>query len=278
MSTKCLTSRWFMGLSLFIAFSATSAAWSQTALERLEDQIRQRVAQQPPPPPSPGISPSKSATPGTNPDLPAGNKEPGYLGLLADDRQDRGRGVRVIEVHADGPAAKGGLKKQDLITTVSGVRTRQMTEMSDVLNLYVAGEIVEFEVLRDNKPLKVKVTLGRRSPPKTSAVPATETIPLPPGEAISNEPPPESAKDASRPEGAKKTSSLELFKLKSVNPNEKRPVESGEDAPPALLPPRPPAAGDHPTIEQLQKRIEELERRVAELEKALAEKKKGNDE
>ena len=234
MSKQYFTGRWIIGLSLLIALSAASAAWSQTALERLEQQIRQRVGQEPqPPPPQPGVSSPTPAVAGNEP-VAADNREPGYLGLLADDRQDRGRGVRVLEVHADSPAAKGGLKKQDLITSVAGVRTRQMSEMSDVLNLYVAGESIEFEVLRDNKPQKVKVVLGLRPPQKNAGGQVSEAIPLPPGEVI--------APDAV--------------------------------APPVLLPPRPAAADDHPTVEQLQKRIEELERRVTELEKALGETRK----
>ncbi len=275
MNRRYLTSRWWISFFLLFSFSSASTAWSQTPLERLENQIRQRVGQQPtPPPPQPGISAPNSAIPETEPASPAENREPGYLGLLADDSHDRGRGVRVLEVRADGPAAKGGLKKQDLITSVAGVRTRQMSEMSDVLNLYAAGEVVEFEVLRDNKPLPVKVTLGRRPPQNVPAEPSTEAIPPPPGEAISNESTQAPSKDASPPEGAKKSSFLEPFKLKSTNPGEQKPAESGEIAPPALLPPRNTAPDERPNLEQLQKRVEELERRVAELEKALADVKR----
>ena len=262
----------FLGLCLLIVFSTAGIASPQTALERLEQQIRQRVGQQPPPP-QPGISPPRTTASGTKQVVPAEKRTPGYLGVIADDRLDRGRGVRVLEVQADGPAAKDGLKKQDLITSVASVRTRQMSEMSDVLNLYVTGESVEFEILRDNKPQKVKVTLGNRPPQKSSGSQNPEAIPLPPGEVMANEPPQRPPKDTSKPEEAKKPSMLELFKLRSVNPGEKKNAEPEETAKPDLLLPNNTASEDHPTVERLQKRIEELERRVAELEKALEEAK-----
>jgi hypothetical protein len=276
MNKQFLSSHWTLGLSFLMAFSAVNAVWAQGALERLEKQIRQRVGQdqQTPPPPRPGLAQPAAPAPETTPASSVEKRTPGYLGLMADDRQDRGRGVRVIEVYADGPAAKGGLKKQDLITSVSGVRTRQMSEMADVMNLYAVGEIVEFEVLRDNIPLKLKVTLGRRPPEKAVAGQSAESIPLPPGEAIANEPPKEPAKDVARPEGVKMPSILELFKPKSTNTGDKKPAEPNEALPPALIPPRPATPDDRPSLEQLQSRIEQLERRLSELEKTLEETRK----
>ena len=68
MSKQYFTSRWLIGLSLLITLSALSTAWSQTALERLENQIRQRVGQEPqPPPPQAGITSPMSANAGTEP-------------------------------------------------------------------------------------------------------------------------------------------------------------------------------------------------------------------
>jgi hypothetical protein len=235
-----ITSRCVFAASLLFVFSMANIALGQAALERLENQIRQRVGQDPQSPPS-----SPLLEPATGPVLSV--EEPGYLGVKADDRQDRGRGVRVIGIDANGPAAKGGLKKNDLITAVSGVRIRQLTEMSDVMNLYLVGESVEFEVLRDNKPQKLKVTLGRR-PPQNASGPATETIPQ--GEVIPHGP------------------------ITLEGPSLDMPQEPLENpTPPAASPTRLTIKGDAPTLEQLQKRIEQLEKRVADLEKALVEAK-----
>jgi hypothetical protein len=239
MNNRKITSRCVFAASLLVAFSMANIAAGQAPLEKLEKQIRQRVGQDPQSLPSS----TPLLEPETGPVLSV--EEPGYLGVTADDRQDRGRGVRVTGIDANGPAAKGGLKKNDLITAVSGMRIRQLTEMSDVMNLYLVGESVEFEVLRENKPQKLKVTLGRRPPQKAFA----EKIP--PGEAIPRGP------------------------ITLEDPMIDLPQEPGSDAsPPAAALPRLTVTGDGPTLEKLQQRIDRLEKRVEELEKALEEAKK----
>jgi predicted metalloprotease with PDZ domain len=219
-----------LGISLSIAIFFANAARSQSPLDRLENQIRSRAGQESQPtPPPPGIA--------SNP--PTANDEaPGYLGLVADDKQDRGRGVRVLNVVPNGPADKAGIKKQDLITAVSGMRTRQLSEFSDLMSVYAAGESVEFEIVRDNKPLQLIVMLEVRPAQKSTGVKNIEAIPIPKGEKV--------APDITIPEG-------------------KEPLLE-------LLPPHPATANSPVTVKQLQKRIEELERRVTELEKKLAAK------
>jgi hypothetical protein len=259
MSKLNISSGWLLGVILLNTLTVSNTAWSQTTLGNLEDQIRQRVKQQSPSTPS-GAKPVSTTE--------EENKEPGYLGLMADDRKDRGRGVRVLDVAADGPAAKGGLKKQDLITVIADVRIRQMSDMSDVLNLYGAGETVDLDVLRDNKPLKLKVTLGNRPPQKPAAGQPSESIPSPSGEVISKE-----------PQETKKTSILELFKSKSANSSEKKSIQTPDgEQPEPQLPKN--ASETSPIIEQLQdrmenmqKRIDELERRVKELEQNMEERR-----
>ena len=44
----------------------------------------------------------------------------GYLGAELDDENEQGKGVRVKKVRPDGPAAKSGLKAEDLITAING--------------------------------------------------------------------------------------------------------------------------------------------------------------
>jgi hypothetical protein len=209
----------------------------QPVLERLEQSIRQRLGETNAPAEStdaPAMeAPSEAAA--ERPGEEAGEKaraEPGYLGVVADDSKDRGRGVRILEVRPDGPADRAGLRKQDLITGVAGIRVRQMTDLADVLILVAAGDSVVFDVLRGAKQQKVKVTLGRRPPPDSTIRP--EDVPLPPGEAAPMGPPP-------------------------VGPRLQDPAAA---TPPAEAP---------TSIEQLQRRLEQLERRVAELERVLAE-------
>jgi membrane-associated protease RseP (regulator of RpoE activity) len=205
---------------LFLTFSAWSlagsAVFAQPALERLEREIRQR-----------------SETPEEG--------KSGYLGLLADDQKDRGRGVRVLEVYPNSPAAKAGFQKQDLITSLGGVRIRQMTDLSDLLDTFPPEKKVEFELQRDGKPLKVQVTMGRRTGAANTVPNVPETIPPPRGEAI---PPPPEPEVVSRPPPEKAASSADSS-----------PTGASR-------------------IEELQRKVDALEARVAELERRLAEVQK----
>jgi hypothetical protein len=199
-------------------------AVGQPTLERLDKSIRERT--------------DDGAKPRAETDRPAG-----YLGLTADDAKDRGRGVRVLAVRAGGPAAAAGLKANDLITAIGGVRVREMSDMAEIMALFPAGDTVAMDIQRDGKQQQVKVTLGQSPAAKEAAKPAVA---------------------APEPRVAKKPADEPPLVLPKEPP----------DVKPELTPPRPkpllPAAPP-PTVEQLQRRIEQLERRVEQLEKALAE-------
>jgi len=214
---------------------AALPASAQPILERLEKKIRNRLAQ----PAATDQAGAPAATPAKKPaQQPAAKtgSQPGYLGVVADDKQDRGRGVRVLDVRPGGPAEKGGLRKGDLITGAAGVRVRQMSDLADILAMFRAGDPLECDVLRGVQQVKVKIALGRRAPPAG----APEAVPPPPPVQAPTAPTPPPATGPKLP------------------------------APNAVVPPPTTAS----QIEQLQRRVEQLERRVAELEKALAEKVK----
>lgn len=96
----------------------------------------------------------------------------GYLGvssetLTADLAESFGlpretRGVIITDLSpADGPAAKAGIEREDIITGING---RAITSRDD-LRLLIAqiapGTKVSIQLLRDGKPQSVEVTLGR---------------------------------------------------------------------------------------------------------------------
>jgi membrane-associated protease RseP (regulator of RpoE activity) len=89
--------------------------------------------------------------------------EPGYLGLTADDRQDLGRGVRIVSVAAGGPAAQAGLLKDDLITGIDGQPIRLMDDMARALEGKTAGTKITVAVNRVGVARQHDVTLGRRA-------------------------------------------------------------------------------------------------------------------
>ena len=116
--------------------------------------------------------------------------ERGYLGATGDDREDRGRGVRIVKVMPGSAAEKAGLAVGDLVTGLGGVRVRQMADMQAILQDIAPGNVLTFEVLRGKEPKRIDVTFGRReaSGKRPAAVPdrpvsvppVTEPVPIPP--------------------------------------------------------------------------------------------------
>lgn len=227
-------------LGLTAALLLGSAGWpaaeaaGQSILKRLEEQIRQRVAE------------DRSAAVDAAAERP--EQKPGYLGAVVDDRQDRGRGVRVLDVRPEGPADQAGLREGDLITGVAGIRVRQTEDLADVMAVFPAGSSVAFDVLRDGQATKLDVVLGRRDAAADAALPVPETVPLPLPEPMAD------------PNGAPNPASEVPPPADLIQPGPEA-LEAGEDAPPLLL-------GEE---EQLRARVAELERRVEQLEKALAD-------
>lgn len=98
------------------------------------------------------------------PETPQAGVEPGYLGLVVDDRQENGHGVRVKDIDSESPAAKAGLQADDLITAINGQPVHSDDDLGSLRTLQ-PGAKVTFQVERQGKPQNVEVTLGRRPPP-----------------------------------------------------------------------------------------------------------------
>lgn len=130
----------------------------QDALDRLEERLR---AEQAPKIPAPQGAPADRRA---GQDL-AGGPEPGYLGVLADDRFEQGRGIRVLEVIAGGPAENGGLRPRDIINRVNGQPARSQDELIELLSPMPPGTKVRIGVERAAEQIDVEVTLGERPPP-----------------------------------------------------------------------------------------------------------------
>ena len=93
------------------------------------------------------------------------NSEPGYLGMVADDREENGKGVRLVEVDNDSPAAHAGLQGGDLVTAINGRPVHSLDEFAAVLKPLNAGAKVSFDIDRQNAAQHIEVTLGRRPAP-----------------------------------------------------------------------------------------------------------------
>ncbi|MDZ4820364.1 MAG: PDZ domain-containing protein [Planctomycetota bacterium] len=97
--------------------------------------------------------------------------EPGYLGVITDDRSEAGRGTRIVQITPDSPAALAGLKLTDLITAIDGRPIRSIDDIVAVLKSSTVGSRLKLSIVRADKPQTIEVTLGRRPPPEAQTAP-----------------------------------------------------------------------------------------------------------
>ena len=255
-------------------FFATAWFWlvgahpvvAQPALEQLEQRVRKEAAPagdnvakadaqgdaaelRPPVNPSPRTI-TQPADSTANP--PA--QERGYLGIVADDRLDRGRGVRIQEVRPGGPGEKAGLRPKDLITGLQGIRVRQMSDLAGILQQLVPGVSLKFDIVRGEQPLQVDVTSGR--------------VPV----AVPGVVPPAAKPAATKP--------AELNLTAPGLPNQSTSpagAASGSPMRPLPVPITPPVPdnvqSDRARIEVLERLVKRLEERIEQLERERSPKK-----
>ncbi len=262
-------------------FAATWLLWllaarpvaGQAFLEQLEQQLRRQLVPagtagasanprgdgaeaQPPANPSPPSASQPGTAPASGP-----SQERGYLGIVTDDRQDRGRGVRILEVRAGGPAAKAGLQAQDLITGLGGIRVRQMSDLAAILEQAAPGGSLKFEFLRGEKPVQLDVTFGRR--PDAGQDAASQAPKLPAGKQADLE-----LVVPSFPDQPKAGPG-------AVAPGSPLPMlPTPTTPPPSITPAAKNAQNDQARIEALERRVKLLEDRLQELEREKSSQKK----
>ncbi|HKV23581.1 MAG TPA: PDZ domain-containing protein [Candidatus Acidoferrum sp.] len=77
------------------------------------------------------------------------------------DKLPAERGVVLGSVVPDSPAAKAGLKENDVITEVNGQRVEGTTEFRRMIHEIPAGRAAQFTVWRDGRAQTISVTLGK---------------------------------------------------------------------------------------------------------------------
>jgi membrane-associated protease RseP (regulator of RpoE activity) len=124
------------------------------------------AAQGPTPPASPTPPGTSTAAPRAEfPRTAPQPVEPGYLGLVTDEPKSGGKGLRVTEAIAGGPAAQGGLISGDMITTIDGKAVTSTADMGAAIGSLAPGSQVLFGVDRNGQYRQLTVTLGKRPPP-----------------------------------------------------------------------------------------------------------------
>jgi serine protease Do len=86
-----------------------------------------------------------------------------------------GEGALVVNVNDGGPAAKAGLKEEDVIVALDGVKIANAAALVRLVGLKRPETAVTLSVIRSGKALEIKVTLGTR--PDVEGVGAVERAP-----------------------------------------------------------------------------------------------------
>ena len=79
---------------------------------------------------------------------------------------DRARGVLVANVTADGPAAKAGVKRNDIILTFAGQEVPDLRRFPRIVANARVGSTVDIMVWRGGKEVPLKLRIGEQEEPE----------------------------------------------------------------------------------------------------------------
>src|SRR5262249_51192671 len=88
----------------------------------------------------------------------------GYLGVKFDQNQQEAKGIKIMEVVEDGPAAKAGLKADDAILKVDGKEVADFAGLREAVGAHKPGDKIKLTVKRGDKEMEITVTAGERPP------------------------------------------------------------------------------------------------------------------
>ena len=85
-----------------------------------------------------------------------------YFGSVPDFGEGESTGVKFADVRADSPAAKAGLRKDDVLISFDGKPIKNLYDFTFALQAKQPGDKVEVIVLREGKEREATVELGNR--------------------------------------------------------------------------------------------------------------------
>lgn len=96
----------------------------------------------------------------------AGAVSYGYLGLRIDEESAiyRDQPLLVAEVNPGSPAAKAGLRANDILSSVDGIKLEELGDLRDALFYARPGQFLHFQILREGESLSVPVQVSAFEP------------------------------------------------------------------------------------------------------------------
>lgn len=95
---------------------------------------------------------------------------PGYLGVTLQDLTPDlaeyfgvSEGVLITQVMKNSPAEKAGLRAEDIIVSYQGKKVTSASQLSALVGTTPPGKTVEIGIIRDKKPLFIRVTIAERT-------------------------------------------------------------------------------------------------------------------
>ncbi len=85
-----------------------------------------------------------------------------YLGTIPDYAQGDTKGVKLSGVSPIGPAAKAGVKGGDTIIKLGGKDVLNIYDYTSLMGELKIGAVTTITVLREGKPVDLKITPGSR--------------------------------------------------------------------------------------------------------------------
>jgi serine protease Do len=92
-------------------------------------------------------------------------------------------GVFVEQVEPDGPADKGGVKPEDVITSINGKPVMRGQDLIDMVADSAIGQPLQVGIVRDKKPMTLSVTVGDRTKIFADQYGGAKQMPGPNGES-----------------------------------------------------------------------------------------------
>jgi S1-C subfamily serine protease len=68
-------------------------------------------------------------------------------------------GVFIVQIYMDSPAAKAGMKEQDIITKLDGKDVKTMTQLITGLYAHRPGDTIPVTIIRKSEIMEISVTL-----------------------------------------------------------------------------------------------------------------------